>query len=234
MAKPQILLIEDDAAIRHGLRDALQLAGYDVLMAADGDKGVSVACSTDCSLVLLDVMLPGKDGFAVLEELRELKPDLPVIMVTARGLSEDRIRGLKRGADDYVVKPFSIDELLARLEAVLRRSPTRATPKGRVAVAGRCIDFDRSEAELPDGTHVLLSEKEVALLRYLWAHRERVVTREELLSRVWGLDPRGLQTRTVDMHVARIRERLRDDQQQPAVILTVRARGYRLGESPHG
>jgi DNA-binding response OmpR family regulator len=230
MSKPSILIIEDDPAIRRGLSDAVQFGGYLSIEAADGLKGVPLALSSECSLVLLDVMLPGKDGFLILEELRELKPDLPVIMVTARGLSEDRIRGLKRGADDYVVKPFAIDELLARIEAVLRRSPTRTAPKGVVAVAGRLRDFDRCDAQLLDESKVPLSEKEVALLRYLVAHSDRVVTREELLSRVWGLDPRGIQTRTVDMHVARIRERLQDDLKDPKIILTVRARGYRIGE----
>lgn len=228
MSKPRILLIEDDGAIRRGMADALRFGGYEPVEAADGEKGLVAAAH--CDLVLLDVMLPGRDGFSILGELRCVRPELPVIMVTARGMAEDRIGGLKLGADDYVVKPFSLDELLARVQAVLRRSPGRAPRLGEVSVAGRLIDFDRSEVRFPDGTSCGLSEKESAVLRYLVAHRDRVVSRDEILQRVWGIDPRGLQTRTVDMHVARIRDRLGDDQDDPKVIITVRARGYRIGD----
>lgn len=224
----RVLVVEDDRAIRRGLVDALRFAGYEVLEAADGPSGLAAAIAADVDLTLLDVLMPGKDGFEVLSELRRAKPALPVIMLTARGSEEDRIRGLAGGADDYVVKPFSARELLARVEAVLRRSPERRRSLGGIVVLGRTIDFDRREVRFADGTRTELSDKEAELLRFLAAHPERAVTRDELLRSVWGLDPRGITTRTVDMHVARLRARLRDEGDEPSVVLTVRSRGYML------
>ncbi len=228
-----ILVVEDDPAIRRGVVDALRFAGYAVREAADGRTGLDLASTDGLSLVLLDVLLPERDGFRVLEEIRRVKPALPVIMLTARGTEEDRVRGLKGGADDYVVKPFSAKELLARVEAVLRRSPERPRALGVAVVAGRRVDFERREVSFPDGARTELSEKEAELLRYLVAHPGRVVARDELLQRVWGLDPRGLHTRTVDMHMVRLRERLRDNPDAPEVVVTVRGRGYRLAD-PEG
>jgi two-component system, OmpR family, alkaline phosphatase synthesis response regulator PhoP len=229
---PTVLVVEDDPAIRRGVCDALRFSGYQVVEAADGDTGLDLALRGGYELVLLDVLMPRRDGFSVLEEVRKVHPSLPVIMLTARGAEEDRVRGLRRGADDYVVKPFSMSELVARADAVLRRSAER--PKGikEVAIAGRRIDFDRREAYLADGTRVALTEKEAALVAYLANHRERAISRDELLRCVWGLDPRGVQTRTVDMAVTRLRERLGDDPADPRVIVTVRSKGYMLGVGP--
>jgi len=174
-------------------------------------------------------MLPKKNGFDVLAELRASGSNMPVVILTARGMEQDRVRGLEEGADDYVVKPFRAKELLARVEAVLRRSAERPEQVASVEVAGRRIDFERREVRLADGTNEELSERERELLQYMAANRARAVSREEILARVWGLDPKGVETRTVDMHVARLREKLRDDPAMPEVIATVRGKGYRFG-----
>jgi DNA-binding response OmpR family regulator len=224
-AKAKVLVVEDDAAIRRGLVDALAFGGFDVCACGDGKEGLSAGLAGAIDLALLDVVLPGLDGFEVLSALRRAKPALPVIMVTARGAESDRVRGLKDGADDYVVKPFSARELLARVEAVLRRSAARPAESGELAWPGGRVDFARREIARQDGATEQLSEKELAILRYLGGARERVVTRDELLERIWGLDPRGIETRTVDMHVARLREKLGGGE---AVVATVRGRGYML------
>lgn len=225
-----VLVVEDDAPIRRGLVDALSFAGYIALEAGDGQAGFDLALSADVDLVLLDILMPKMDGLAVLAEIRRAKPALPVIMLTARGEEHDRVRGLKAGADDYIVKPFGASELLARVEAVLRRSAERPTHLVRIRVAGREIDFERREVIHADGQRVVLPQREAEVLAYLAANRGRAVSRDELLSRVWGVDPRGMSTRTVDMAVARLREQLRDDPATPAVIVTVRAKGYMLAE----
>jgi DNA-binding response OmpR family regulator len=224
-----VLVVEDDAAIRRGLVDMLRFAGYQVREAPDGQAGLDAALTGGVDLVLLDILMPRLDGLSVLRELRKARATMPVIMLTARGEDEDKVRGLKEGADDYIVKPFSAPELLARVQAVLRRSPERPVALKRLTVAGRTIDFERREAVLADGTRHSLSERESELLAYLAASRGRAVSRDELLSRVWGLDPRGVQTRTVDMTVARLRELLGDNPENPVVIVTVRAKGYMLG-----
>jgi len=234
MALGRVLVVEDDPAIRRGLVDALKFSGYATQEAADGAAGLDAALTGEIDLVLLDILMPKMDGYAVLREIRRAKPGLPVIFLTAKGEEADRVRGLRDGADDYVVKPFSPTELFARVEAVLRRSPERPRSVAGVTIAGRQIDLARREVRFEDGTHEMLSEREAAVLSYLVANRGRAIAREELLSRVWGLDPRGVQTRTVDMTVARLRELLRDDPATPAVIVTVRAKGYMLAGVEEG
>ena len=228
MSRARVLVVEDDPAIRRGLVDALRYAAYEVVEAADGEAGLRAALAQEVDLVLLDLVLPRRDGFGVLAEVRRSKPALPVIVLTARGAEEDRVRGLRGGADDYVVKPFGATELLARVEAVLRRSPARPSSDGAVVLSGRTLGFERREVRFEDGTRVDLPERESDLLRYLAAHRGRAVTREELLERVWAIDAAHLETRTVDMLVARLRERLRDDPADARVVLTVRGKGYML------
>lgn len=224
----RILVVEDDAAIRRGLVDALKFAGHTALEAGCGDEGLRIGLSADLDLVLLDVVMPGLTGFEVLAELRKTRPRLPVIMLTAKGAEEDRVHGLRTGADDYVVKPFSAKELLARVEAVLRRSPERPTELGRLELPGREVDFDLREVVFADGARVQLSEREAELLRYLAGHPGRPIPRDELLSAVWGVDPRGIRTRTVDMHVARLRDRLRGGADDGEMIVTIRSKGYML------
>jgi len=234
MAKT-VLVVEDDPAILRGLVDALQFAGYTVIACADGEEGMSTAMSADLDLAVLDVMLPGHDGFEILAEVRRSRPSLPVILVTARGAEQDRVHGLQIGADDYVVKPFSSKELLARVGAVLRRSAERPSDVSRVQVSGRAIDFERREVELPDKSRVQLSEREAELLRYLVQNRGRAIARSELLERVWGLPSGGdSSTRAVDMHIVNLRGKLDDPSDAPEVVLTVRGKGYMLAQQVEG
>lgn len=226
MSQRRILVIEDDNAIRQGILDTLQFDGYATLEAANGNAGLDMARSVDCDLVLLDLILPGHDGLSILKEVRVTRPTLPVIILTARGEEQDRVQGLKLGADDYVVKPFRVAELLARVEAVLRRSPERPTDVKLVPVPGGVVDLARCEIRFDDGGREELSEREVELLRYIACNAERVITRDEILSRVWRLDPSGITTRTIDMHIARLRDKLRDSPDEPSTILTVRGKGY--------
>ena len=230
MARGSVLVVEDDPAIRRGLVDALSFAGYSVTESPDGSDAVQLALELPIDLVLLDVMLPGLDGFTILEQLRQSKPTLPVIMVTARGAEDDRIHGLKVGADDYVVKPFSAKELLARVEAVMRRSPERPSDVRSLRANGLTIDLQRQEIVLADGTRRELSERETSILSYLASSRQRAIDRGELLQHVWGLNPRGIQTRTVDMHIARLREKLTDGTGNKPIIVTVRSKGYMLAD----
>jgi DNA-binding response OmpR family regulator len=224
--KKRVLVIEDDRAIRRGIVDALTISGYDVFEAADGHDGIRTAVRAGYDLLLLDLILPGPGGLEILAEVRTVKPTVPVIILTAKGEEDDRVKGLKVGADDYVVKPFSIKELLARIEAVLRRSPERATDVRRVPFEGGVADLERREVRFKDGSREELSEKEGELLRYLAGHAGRAISRDEILRRVWRIDPAHIETRAVDMHVARLREKLRDDPDLPRIIATVRSRGY--------
>jgi DNA-binding response OmpR family regulator len=168
----------------------------------------------------------------ILRAVRATRPQQPVIILTARGEERDRVEGLRAGADDYVVKPFSVKELLARVEAVLRRTPSRPSDVDVVSVVGGEADFARREIRFGDGSRSELSEREVELLRYLANNAGRAIGRDELLSNVWRISPDGLPTRTIDMHVARLREKLRDDPADPAVLLTVRGKGYMFRSAP--
>jgi two-component system, OmpR family, alkaline phosphatase synthesis response regulator PhoP len=228
--RKRILVVEDDAPIRRGIADALRFSGYDAVEAADGAAGLQAALTAEIDLVLLDVLMPKKDGFAVLKEVRAARPSMPVIMLTAKGEEADRVRGLREGSDDYVVKPFSATELLARVDAVLRRSPERPQQTESIQIAGRTIDLNRREVLFTDGTRATLSEREAQTLGHLIRNRGRAISRDELLRAVWGLDPRGVQTRTVDMTVARLRELLRDGPLSPRVIVTLRSKGYMLAD----
>ena len=231
---PTILVIEDDEAIREGRVDALEFEGYAVEEARTAPDGQALALRSACALVLLDLMLPGGDGFEVLKAIRRARPQLPVIILTARGREAERVQGLRLGADDYVVKPFSVREVLARIEAVLRRTRTQPAPEvgpATLKLPAGSVDLQRREADFDDGTHASLSEREADLLGYLAQHPERAISRDEIISRIWKLDPGKFQTRTIDMHVARLRDKLRDDKTDPAIIVTVRGKGYMLGRA---
>jgi DNA-binding response OmpR family regulator len=224
-----VLVVEDDAAVRRGVVDALRAAGHRPAECARGDGAVDAAIDCSAELVLLDVALPGCDGFTALRDLRAARPGLPVIMLTARGDEDDRVRGLELGADDYVVKPFSARELLARVEAVLRRSAERPAEVGTLTLGGTRVDLGLREIHREDGETRALTEADAELLRYLAAHRDRAVERRELLRQLWSCDPKDIRTRTVDMQVLRLREKLEVTPSDPRFVITVRGKGYALG-----
>lgn len=230
MSALAILAIEDDDAIRQGIVDALQFNGYVVSEAADGVSGLRKAINSDYDLLLLDLALPGTPGMEILRAVRQSRPTQPVIILTAKGDESDRVNGLKNGADDYVVKPFSVRELLARVQAVLRRSPSRPSDVSQVTFAGGVIDFERREVRCNNNERIELSERESEVLRYLTNNSGRAISRDELLSNVWRISPQGVSTRTIDMHIARIREKLGDDSTTPKILLTVRGKGYMWGQ----
>ena len=226
MPAQKILTVEDDISIRRGIVDSLTFAGYDVIEAGDGDTGMQKAISCDYDLLMLDSILPGASGVEILKSVRQVRPTQPIIMLTAKGDEKSRVEGLRAGADDYVVKPFSVNELLARVEAVLRRSPERPTDLHVVEFSGGSVDFERREINLTSGEREELSERESDLLRYLMNNSGRAIDRAELLSNVWRISPRNVSTRTIDMHVARLREKLSDNSSLPKILLTVRGKGY--------
>jgi DNA-binding response OmpR family regulator len=225
-----VVVVEDEDAIRRAITDILRVSGYDVVEASDGLTGLREAQRAGVDLVLLDLLLPKMDGFDVLAELRVTHPSLPIIILTARGSEDDRVRGLRGGADDYVVKPFSARELLARVQAVLRRSPERPAPVVKITGGATVVDCARREVHRPDGERVPLSEMEADILQRLAAHAGRAVSREELLASVWGLRDGGVETRAIDMHITRLRQKLGGKEDPaPEWIVTVRGKGYMLG-----
>ncbi len=231
MSLARIVVIEDDKPIREGVGASLRAAGYATVEAADGQAGLAEARRQNVDLVLLDLMLPKMDGTEVLTELRTTHPTLPVIILTARGDEDDRVAGLRDGADDYVVKPFSARELIARVQAVLRRSPERPSGVERLDFGSAEVDFERREIVKPDGPSESLSQTECDILSHLARNAGRAISRDELLARVWGISGQGIETRTIDMHVARLRGKLAKATGIPSdrLIATVRGRGYMLG-----
>src|SRR6266511_4213813 len=171
----RVLVVEDDSAIRQGIADALTFAGYEVLRAANGNEGMAQGLRATIDLLMLDLILPGASGFDILKATREARPTLPVIILTARGEEADRVQGLRLGADDYVVKPFSVKELLARIESVLRRSPERPVEASKLKVPGGLADLARCEVRFDDGERIELSERERELLHYLACNCGRAI-----------------------------------------------------------
>lgn len=222
---PTILVVEDDRAVRQGVLDALTFSGYQVLAAADGEEGLRLGLQANYQLMLLDLVMPKMGGFEVLQRLQKERPGQAVIILSAKGEEEDRVRGLGLGADDYVVKPFGPRELLARVNAVLRRSAERPAVLNEWTFEEGVVDFSRREIRFADQSRVELSERESELMRYLVANAGRVISRDEILRRIWGLEPRAVETRAIDMHIVGLRKKLR----QPDLVLTVRGKGYMLG-----
>jgi len=225
---PTILVIEDEESIAEPLVENLEFEGYEVLSAADGHQGLELALSGKADLILLDIMLPGVNGYEICRRLREQQFATPVIMLTAKGQEADKVRGLDIGADDYVTKPVGILELMARVRAVLRRAaPESETASPEVLNFGQVrVDFARFEACVDDRP-VHLSPKEFGILKLLWERAGRAVSRVEILQQVWGYDVYPT-TRTVDTHIADLRAKLEADPADPQHILTVHGTGYRL------
>src|SRR5918993_1536669 len=225
----RVLIVEDNQDLAFGLRNNLEIEGYVVDVAADGPAGVSAARAVPPDLVVLDLMLPGMDGYRVLRQMREDGLAMPVLILTAKGEEADKVLGFRLGADDYVTKPFGVLELLARVEALLRRSPKhRADANGAVHERFGDIDVDISaRAVHRDGQPVSLTPMEFDLLLALLRRRGAVASRLELMKEVWGYHA-SVVSRTVDTHVAELRRKLEDDPALPRHILTVRKAGYRL------
>jgi two-component system alkaline phosphatase synthesis response regulator PhoP len=222
----RILLVEDEPGLVLTLSDRLAREGYTIESSADGESGLERAAGEAFDLVLLDVMLPRLNGFDVLRELRRRGIETPVIMLTARCQIIDKVVGLKLGADDYVTKPFEMVELLARIEAKLRRAPSVPHPSEGYQFGDVRIDFRRAEVTR-DGTPLELSAREFQLLRYFIEHRGATLTREELLNEVWGYNAMP-STRTVDVHVAWLRQKVEPNSRHPQFILTVHGLGYKF------
>jgi two-component system alkaline phosphatase synthesis response regulator PhoP len=222
----RILLVEDEPGLVLTLRDRLTKEGYAVETSADGESGLERAAGEAFDLVLLDVMLPSLNGFDALRELRKRRVETPVIMLTAKGQVVDKVVGLKLGADDYVTKPFEMVELLARIEAALRRAPAAAHPSEGYQFGEVRVDFRRAEVTKA-GEPLDLSAREFQLLRYFIEHRGATLTRDELLNEVWGYNAMP-STRTVDVHVAWLRQKVEPNQRHPQYILTVHGMGYKF------
>jgi two-component system alkaline phosphatase synthesis response regulator PhoP len=223
----RILLIEDAPDLVLTITDLLTAEGYTVESATDGRAGLTKALNERFDLIVLDVMLPGKNGFEICRELRRHGKDVAILMLTAKSQLTDRVVGLKLGADDYMVKPFEPPELLARIEALLRRvKREKLTPVMRFEFGSVEVDFEKGMARKA-GAPVGLAGKELDLLRYLIDHRGTVVSRDELLQAVWEYQP-GVSSRTIDVHVAWLRQKLEDNPQYPQHIHTVRGVGYRF------
>jgi two-component system response regulator RegX3 len=229
MRQPQVLIIEDEVAIRTGLTDALVYHGFGVHSEGHGASGLDLALSGRFDLILLDIMLPGVDGFTICEEIRKVDRRQPIIMLTAKTSDEDIISGLSLGADDYVAKPFSVAQLVLRIKAVLRRASIGVESE-RVLELGADVRIDLENLSGSNGeTELAFTRREVDILRYLNANHDRPVPRDELLNKVWGYDRNaGVETRTVDIHIAKLRRKIEPEPKAPRYLITVRGAGYRL------
>ncbi len=224
----RVLVVEDNRDLAFGLRTNLEIEGYEVEVAEDGRSGLDAAQQGDIDLIVLDLMLPEMDGFRVLKELRQLGSQVPVLVLTARGEEADKVRGLKLGADDYVTKPFGLLELLARVEALLRRSANGGSPRGPLVETFGDVEVRRdSRTVLREGAPVELAPKEFDLLDALLRSDGAVASRLDLMKEVWGYSA-AVVSRTVDTHIAELRRKLEPDPRAPRHILTVRKIGYRL------
>jgi two-component system alkaline phosphatase synthesis response regulator PhoP len=222
----RILLVEDEPSLVLTVSDRLLSEGYQVETAGDGETALARALAEPFDLIVLDVMLPGRDGFEVCRELRSRGGQIPVLMLTARSQVIDRVVGLKLGADDYLTKPFEMIELLARVEALLRRSSAPAASAGTYTFGDVRVDFRRAEV-FRGNEPVTLSALEFKLLAYFIENRGALLTRDELLDKVWGYDAMPV-TRTVDVHVGSLRQKLERNPSHPELFLTVHRRGYRF------
>ena len=227
--KLRILVVEDESAIRDGLVDVFVYHGYDVDSTGDGNDGLTRALTGRYDLIVLDIMLPGMDGYAICNEIRQVDRHQPIIMLTAKTSDEDIIQGLKLGADDYVAKPFSVAQLVLRVAAVLRRSKAGIAQEQIISLGGD-VEIDTANLAGRRGEEALtFTRREIDILEYLHANHTRPVSRDELLNKVWGYArDAGIETRTVDIHMAKLRRKIEVDPGEPANLVTVRGAGYRL------
>jgi DNA-binding response OmpR family regulator len=225
-----VLVVEDDPTLRLGLTKTLRSAGFRVEVAKTGSEGLEAALALRPDLVLLDVMLPGLNGFEICEELRRHDADLPILMVTAKGEEQDRVRGLRLGADDYIVKPFGIAELLARVDAALRRRRLLARETVVVTFGDVTIDF-QAHVVSRAGATVEMTALEIKLLRFFVEHEGVLLPRQRILDAVWGSDYFGTD-RTVDNFINRLRAKLEPDPRAPVHLVTLRGAGYRFSRTP--
>ena len=223
---PKVLIVEDDDAMVAALRDGFEYEGYTVTLARDGAEGLRQATADAPELIILDVMLPKMSGFDVCREIRKGGNNAPIIMLTARGQEIDKVLGLKLGADDYVTKPFGFLELMARVEAVLRRASGRSSRVEAYQFGTVKADFKRGEVH-KNGKLMEMTSRELRLLQYFIEHRGEVVNREQLLDAVWDYDSAPL-TRTVDMHIAKLRKKIEDKAAHPRFLVTVHGMGYKF------
>ena len=232
-AKLKILIVEDEQAILQGLLDVFVFHGYEVDSASDGELGLAKALRHRYDLLVLDVMLPSRDGFSICNEIRARDRDQPIIMLTAKTSDEDIITGLTLGADDYIAKPFSVRELVLRVGAVLRRSRKLRDAQWQLVIAdGITIDTRTLIGKTSDGKEsIAFTRTEADILEFLQRHGDRPVSRHELLVEVWGYTKNAqIETRTVDIHIAKLRKKIEEDPKNPRYLVTVRSEGYRLLE----
>jgi len=224
----RILIVEDEEAIREGLIDVLVFHKYETDSAATGPDGLEKALTGKFDLILLDIMLPGIDGYEICDRIRTEDRNQPIIMLTAKTSDEEIVQGLKLGADDYVAKPFSIQQLVLRIEAVLRRSQMGVEHARTISLNGIDIDTENLKGK-SDSEEIDFTKREVELLSYLAQHPDRPIPREELLLKVWGYARNlDIETRTVDIHIAKLRRKIETDPKEPKNLITVRGAGYRL------
>ncbi|MES9926263.1 MAG: response regulator transcription factor [Candidatus Thiodiazotropha endolucinida] len=227
--KPRILIVEDEEAIRVGLVDVFVFHGFTVDSAAEGPAGLRKALTGTFDMILLDVMLPGMNGFDICNRIREQDKDQPIIMLTAKTSDEDIVHGLTLGADDYVAKPFSVAQLVLRVQAVLRRSRNNEAGLDYIRL-GDAVEIDiRNLSGKRSDEPLSFTKREMEIIEYLHSHRERPVSREELLNKVWGYAKNAdIETRTVDIHIAKLRRKIEINSAEPRFLTTVRGAGYRL------
>ena len=224
--KAHILVVEDDAALLRGLMDVLVFNGYEAVGAQDGGEGLDAGLKEQYDLILLDVMLPTVDGFTICKEIRKQKPNQGIIMITAKGSEDDIVTGFKAGADDYIPKPFSLREVMVRVEAVLRRSGKNLGDQ-EIHIKEIFFDGKNLKAELNDRC-VELTRREMDIILYLFRHQDRIVSKKELLTEVWHYADADIETRTVDIHMLKLRKKIALLIEETPFIVTIRGEGYRL------
>ncbi len=222
----RILIVEDELNMRKGLKDNLEFEGYDVDTAEDGEAGLNKILTNDYNLVVMDVMMPKISGFDVCKTIRKKGITTPVILLTAKGEEIDKVLGLELGADDYVTKPFSLRELLARIKAILRRGENFTFNEGLIKIGKLEVDFSSYSAK-EENDDVQMSSKEFDILNYFWKNRNKTVSRDNLLNEIWGYDETPT-TRTVDNFILKLRQKIENDPNHPKIIITIHGVGYKL------